>query len=60
LRSKIEALNLPHEGSSRKFVSASLGVASLVPTMQAPADLVSEADRALYRAKEQGRNRVAG
>jgi diguanylate cyclase (GGDEF)-like protein len=60
LRSKIEALNLPHEGSPRKFVSTSLGVASLVATMQGPADLVSAADQALYRAKEQGRNRVVG
>jgi diguanylate cyclase (GGDEF)-like protein len=40
--------------------TVSVGVASFPSdTVDAPADLVREADKALYRAKEGGRNRVA-
>ncbi|MGE0452761.1 MAG: diguanylate cyclase [Vicinamibacteria bacterium] len=41
-------------------VTVSIGVATYPsPQVAAPGDLVREADRALYRAKEAGRNRVA-
>lgn len=40
-------------------LSISIGVAELGPDMQDAMDLVSQADQALYRAKNEGRNRVA-
>jgi diguanylate cyclase (GGDEF)-like protein len=39
-------------------VTISLGIASLTPTDQRKEDLIDHADKALYRAKEGGRNRV--
>lgn len=39
-------------------VTASIGAATLLPSMEAEDDLVSAADRALYAAKAAGRNRV--
>ena len=39
-------------------VTASIGAATLLPSMEAEDDLVSAADRALYSAKAAGRNRV--
>jgi diguanylate cyclase (GGDEF)-like protein len=39
-------------------VTASFGVATLNPTTPTAADLVDQADRALYQSKEQGRNCV--
>ena len=40
-------------------VTASIGVATLLPDMTTEDDLVSAADRALYAAKTAGRNRVS-
>lgn len=39
-------------------VTVSVGVATLVPTVNTPLELVDFADQALYRAKRDGRNRV--
>jgi diguanylate cyclase (GGDEF)-like protein len=41
-------------------VTLSLGVAALRASHETTGDLVAEADEALYRAKEAGRNRTAG
>ena len=39
-------------------VTASVGVATLLPAMSGPADLLVAADQALYRSKREGRNCV--
>jgi len=44
--------------AGNRQITASFGVAVLTPSMQGPADLVEAADRALYRAKSLGRDRV--
>ena len=59
LRQVISSLHIAHEHSPcADHVTISLGVTSCVPSLKSNvADLVSEADQALYRAKRAGRNR---
>ncbi len=61
LRHTCEALAIPHPASpTGPFVTISLGVAACLPAEgMAMGSLVLEADAALYRAKNAGRNRVA-
>jgi diguanylate cyclase (GGDEF)-like protein len=56
----VRSLAIPHHGiEEREVVTISAGVCSVVPDASAsPDDLVEAADRALYQAKEQGRDRV--
>ena len=59
LRAAFEALQLPHEGSPLGCITASFGVAVVVPDEDStPEALVRMADQAMYRAKGQGRNQV--
>lgn len=60
VRAHIDALQIPHTGSANgRHVTISLGGASVVPrTNMASTSLIESADLALYRAKQQGKNRV--
>lgn len=59
-RFAIEALAIRHDHSSTcDHITVSVGCATTVPSEQAtPEQVVYAADQALYRAKENGRNRV--
>jgi diguanylate cyclase (GGDEF)-like protein len=59
---RVEAQQIPHSGSSASpWVTISAGFAVLVPELQQlPFELLDEADRQLYLAKESGRNGARG
>lgn len=60
LRAQIEALAIIHPSSPFGVVTISIGVAHVqVSAHGGPLDLLNAADRALYRAKQTGRNRVS-
>jgi diguanylate cyclase (GGDEF)-like protein/PAS domain S-box-containing protein len=55
----IRTLSLNHEDSPLKQITASFGLASIIPSPEiTPDQLVRMADEALYRAKAKGRNRT--
>lgn len=58
MRSAIEKLAILHPGSRHNVITASIGVATVVPIDDMPSSLVVKADDALYRAKKAGRNCV--
>ena len=58
LRAMVATNPFPVE-SKRLAVTVSIGVAALAPRMQST-DLYRAADQMLYRAKNEGRNRVCG
>ncbi len=61
MRANIARLHLRHESSKvASHVTISLGVASVIPSAALPPEkLIELADRAMYQAKQNGRNRVA-
>ncbi|MHB9134568.1 MAG: GGDEF domain-containing protein [Armatimonadota bacterium] len=58
LRQKIEALEIPLSNGPRIHVTISLGTAALPETSDTLEGLLSDADEAMNRAKDTGRNRV--
>ncbi len=59
-RAAIERLRIPHPASAGGVVTASIGVAATpAGAVGSPEGLLHEADKALYSAKGEGRNRVA-
>ena len=59
IRRSLEQLALPHATSRFSVVTASIGVAVVVPGQtDTPQSLLQMADAALYQAKQQGRNQV--
>lgn len=60
IRLMVEQLAIPHESSAvAGHVTVSLGVATVETTgMESPDEVVALADKALYLAKQSGRNRV--
>jgi len=60
MRLQVRELRLEHAGRPEGIATISLGVASLVPNGNeaTPDDFVEAADRALYHAKQEGRDRV--
>ena len=59
MRVGVEHLAIPHRGNARGIVTFSAGLAILDPGhIESAGAVLEEADAALYRAKELGRNRV--
>ncbi len=59
IRQAIRELNIAHESSPGGRVTMSIGIASAAPGFDNPPDdLIHAADKALYRAKREGRDRV--
>jgi len=59
LRGMIEARPFQlRSGETPLMLTASMGIATLVPGIDTPEQLLKQADRALYEAKNSGRNRV--
>jgi two-component system chemotaxis family response regulator WspR len=60
IRRSIEGLHIPHRDSvTSEWLTASVGIATLVPDrLDRYTQIIDAADRGLYNAKRQGRNRV--
>jgi diguanylate cyclase (GGDEF)-like protein len=60
MRSALQALAIPHGGNPHGMLTLSAGLAMLDPShLRSLDEVLREADTALYRAKDRGRNQVA-
>ena len=61
IRAAVETLNVPHDGNlTSRHITISLGISTRIPPQTNDfVGLMQSADKALYRAKEGGRNAVA-
>ncbi len=56
---RVRALRIEHASSDKRMVTLSIGVCTLVPQQHSHAEaFINLADKALYRAKDLGRNRI--
>lgn len=60
LQSEVRNFHIPHAGSAcEPYVTLSIGLMGVIPTREmSPFTLFEEADRLLYQAKQQGRNKI--
>jgi diguanylate cyclase (GGDEF)-like protein len=60
IQAKVKSLQIPHDKSVvSEYVTLSFGVSSIIPTdASTPEELLLRADRALYQAKQAGRNQI--
>lgn len=60
IRSSVEKLNILHAGSTiSNYLTVTLGVSTLMTDFKvSPENFINQADKALYQAKQKGRNRV--
>ncbi|MBW4560238.1 MAG: PleD family two-component system response regulator [Mojavia pulchra JT2-VF2] len=60
MQAGVRDLQIVHDGSAvSQYVTLSMGVATMVPSWESsPLDLIVAADKALYQAKAEGRNRI--
>jgi len=59
IRKRVEDMQIENIEAPGRWVTISLGVASMTPSMgESPSSLVALADKAMYQAKNSGRNRV--
>lgn len=58
IRKKVHSRRFRGESNQRIRVTVSIGVAELTADISEPKNLIDRADRALYKAKESGRNQV--
>ena len=55
---ELSTLEVQHEGRALPKITASIGLALFPEHGEKPAELLAQADAALYEAKARGRNRV--
>ncbi|MCM0590985.1 MAG: PleD family two-component system response regulator [Gloeotrichia echinulata IR180] len=60
MQAGVRDLQIVHHGSAvSQYVTLSMGVATIIPTWESsPSDLIVAADKALYQAKADGRDRI--